>query len=100
MAELPEKLPVPIVFDRADDIPIQHVNCFFVTHTDDEFFITFAQAHPPYKLKFEKEEIEKLQRVGLRANVVSRIMVSPIKMKELLDILNGNYSKFKQIKKD
>ena len=44
--------------------------------------------------------MEELKRAGLRANVVSRIMVSPTKMKELLDALNDNYNSYKQIKKD
>lgn len=100
MAELPEKYAVPILFEGADEVPIKHANCFFVVHTDDEFFITFAQAHPPYKLKISKEEVEELQRTGLKSRVIARIMISPVKMKEFLDALNENYDKFRRIRKD
>lgn len=100
MSEVPGKFTVPIIFGGADEVPIQHANCFFVSHTDDEFFITFAQAHPPYKLKMTKQEIDEIKRSGLRSRVIARIMVSPIKMKELLDILNENYDKFRRIRKD
>lgn len=100
MAKLPEKIGVSIVYQNADEVPIQHANCFFVTHTDDEFFITFAQAHPPYKIQFSKEEIEELKKSGMRANIVARIMVSPTRMKEFLDCLNENYEKFTRIRKD
>ena len=94
MAELPERVSLPIVYQKADEVPIQHANCFFVTHTDDEFFITFGQAHPPYSLQLTKEEVEELKATGLPVRVVARLMLSPIKMKEFIDILNDNYKKF------
>lgn len=100
MTEVPGKFAVPITFEGADEVSIQHANCFFVSHTDDEFFITFAQAHPPYKLKMTKEEVDEIRKSGLRSKVIARIMVSPIKMKELLDVLNENYGRFSRIRKD
>lgn len=89
-----KELRVEIRWDKPYEVPIQQANCFFVVHTDDEFFITFGQAHPPYSLQLTKEEVEELKATGLPVRVVARLMLSPIKMKEFIDILNDNYKKF------
>ncbi|MGB2799730.1 MAG: DUF3467 domain-containing protein [Dehalococcoidia bacterium] len=83
---------VPIRIEGFDEVPITHVNHIFVVHTTDEFFITFAQLHPPYWVEPTKEEMEQLTH--LSAKVVARIALSPGKMKELIDVLNKNYQKF------
>ena len=89
-----QPIAVPIRFTGAEEVPIQHANHVFVTHTEDEFFLTFAQAHPPYLLEMSAEEVEQLRKSGLPARVVARLAVSPIKMKEIVDVLSQNYNKF------
>lgn len=83
---------VPIRIEGFEEVPIAHVNHIFVAHTSDEFFVTFAQLHPPYWVEPTKEEVEQL--TYLPAKVVARIALSPGKMKELIDVLNTNYQKF------
>lgn len=81
-----------IRIEGADEISISHVNYIFVTHTTDEFFVTFSQIHPPYLVKPTREEVEQLTYIP--AKVVARIALTPSKMKELIDVLNENYKKF------
>lgn len=85
---------IPIRIEGAEEIPVNYVNYVFVSHTTDEFFMTFAQIHPPYLLSPTKEEVEQLTHIP--AKVVSRIALTPSKMKELIDALNENYKKFIQ----
>jgi len=85
---------IPIQIEGAEGIPINYVNHVFVSHTTDEFFMTFAQIHPPYLLSPTKEEVEQLTHIP--AKVVARIALTPSKMKELIDVLNENYKKFVQ----
>lgn len=89
--EIREK-EVPIRIEGFEEIPIAHVNHIFIVHTTDEFFITFAQLHPPYWVEPTKEEVEQLKY--LPAKVVARIAISPSKLKDLIDLLNTNYQKF------
>ena len=83
---------VRIHIEGADEIPMYYVNHIFVTHTTDEFFVTFSQIHPPYLLEPTKEEVEQLTHIP--AKVVARIALTPSKMKELIDALGGNYQTF------
>jgi len=90
--KIEEEKWVRIRIEGYEDIPIFHVNHIFVTHTTDEFFVTFAQIHPPYLLELTKEEVEELSYIP--AKVVARIALTPTKMKELIDTLDKNYKKF------
>lgn len=83
---------VPIRIEGSEEVPIAHVNHVFVAHTTDEFFVTFAQLHPPYWVEPTKEEVEQLTYIP--AKVVARIALSPSKMKAFIDALNTNYEKF------
>lgn len=101
MEEKPtEGIRVRIHLEKYGEVPILHANYLFISHTDEGFFITFAQVHPPYLITPSKEELEELQKTGLPARVIARLMVSPAKMKEFLDVLNENYEKFLGRKKE
>lgn len=89
-----EAIRVKVRLVNPDEVPIQHANYIFVVHTQDEFFVTFAQAHPPYLLSISEQDRKELEATGLPARVVARLMVSPTKMKEFIDVLNENYGKF------
>lgn len=81
-----------IRIEGTDEIPLCYANHIFVTHTPDEFFVTFSQVHPPYLLKPTEEELKKLTHISARA--VARIALTPNKMKELVDALTENYNKY------
>lgn len=83
---------VRIHIEGAEEIPMSYVNHIFVTHTTDEFFMTFSQIHPPYLLEPTKEEVEQLTPIP--AKVVARIALTPSKMKELINTLSENYQGF------
>lgn len=86
------KVGLPIRVEGAEDIPILYANYVFVTHTNDEFFVTLAQLHPPYLIAPKRSEIEEL--TSIPATVVSRTAFTPAKFKELIDVLQQNYQKY------
>ena len=92
-----EEVTVPIRIEGAEDTPILYTNYISVTHTNDEFFLTFAQLHPPYLIPTTKEDIGKLKPISAR--VVSRVALTPNKFKELLDVLQVNYQKYTKRKR-
>jgi hypothetical protein len=87
-----KQVELPIQIEGAEQLPLIYSNHVFVTHTSGEFFVTFSQLHPPYWLAPTKEDIELLTHIPAR--VVSRIALTPTKMKELIDALEQNYDKY------
>lgn len=83
---------LPIRIEGAEDIPILYANYIFVTHTNDEFFVTLAQLHPPYLISPTKRDVEELKSIP--ATVVSRTAFTPGKFKELIDVLQKNYQQY------
>lgn len=86
------QVTLPIRIEGAEDIPVLYVNYIFVSHTNDEFFVTFAQLHPPYLISPTKSDVEELKSIP--ATVVSRIALTPGKFKELIDALQRNYQQY------
>lgn len=85
-------ISLEISFESSEDIPIVYAGNVFVRHMEDMFIITFAQAHGPYIVN---PTVEQLKQIGkIPAKVVARIAVPPSQMKEILDVLNGNYDQF------
>jgi len=91
------QVALSIRIEGAEDIPILYTNYISVTHTNDEFFLTFAQLHPPYLIPTTKEDIEKLKPIS--AKVISRVALTSGKFKELLDVLQMNYQKYTKRKR-
>ena len=91
-----EGLILEVEFEGSENVPIVFANNMFVRHEEDMFIITFAQAHGPYIVKPTVEQLKEIGKVPTQ--VVARIAVSPIRMKEFLNVLNGNYEQFIKMK--
>lgn len=81
-----------VTFEGGEDVPIVYASNVFVRHAEDVFLITFAQAHGPYIVNPTMEQLKQMRTVP--AKIVSRIAVPPSRLKEILDVLNGNYEHF------
>jgi len=68
----------------------EYVNDFIVTHTDNEFFITFSQIERPALLS--EEELDKLATIDAIAQ--SKIVVTPAFIERMLEVLSENYKKY------
>ena len=87
-----EGVMLQVTFEGSEDVPIVYASNVFVRHAEDVFLITFAQAHGPYIVNPTVEQLKQMRTVP--AKIVSRIAVPPSRMKEILDVLNGNYEQF------
>lgn len=85
-----------ITFEGSEDIPIAFANHIFIRHMEDVFLVTFAQSHGPYIVNPTAEQLKQMHTIP--AKVVARIAVPPTKMKEIIDVLNENYSRFVKTK--
>jgi hypothetical protein len=68
----------------------EYVNDLIVTHSDNEFFITFSQIERPALLS--EEELDKLATIDAIAQ--SKIVVTPTFIKRMLEVLTENYKKY------
>lgn len=86
----------PIRVEGYEGVPIIFTNYIFVSHTVDEFILTFAQVHTPYLVSPTEREIAKIEYIP--ASVISRVALTPNKMKELIDTLRKNYQTHTKLK--
>lgn len=91
-----EGVTLEVEFEGSENVPIVFANNLFVRHEEDIFIITFAQAHGPYIVNPTPEQLKQIGRIP--SQVVARIAVSPVKMKEFLSVLSGNFDRFMKMK--
>lgn len=94
-----EIVTLEITFEGAEDVPILYASNVFVRHENDVFLLTFAQAHGPYLIDITKEELESMKTIP--AKIVARLAIPPSRMKEIVNVLSGNYEAYeKRIKNE
>ncbi len=71
-----------------DNVGLTYSDNFIVQHTENEFTISFSQIEQPFA--FTEEEYAQLSTV--KAEVVARIVISPLKMRELIKALIDNWN--------
>ena len=82
--------PVPVAWEDLEKSPLLYSNIQMVQHSFDEFIISFGHVQPPIiEAKTKKKEMESIKSVPARVAV--RIVISPARMKSLIDILEENY---------
>ena len=84
-----------IEFDPSDYPTIQFVNYVEVTHSTDDFVLTFAQLQPRYLASSPADKPS-----SVRAQTIVRIAVTPAMMRILVDVLSENLEKFLQKQKE
>ena len=91
-----EGVTLEVKFEGSENVPIVFANNLFIRHEEDIFIITFAQAHGPYIVNPTPEQLKQIGKIP--SQVVARIAVSPVKMKEFLDVMSDIYERFMKMK--
>ena len=81
---------IPIKWEGVEECPLVFSNNMIVQHTEHEFFITFAQIHPPLVLR--DEDVAGIKSV--RAKAAVRVVLPPTRVPELIRILTENHEKY------
>ena len=96
MAEEEEQFALPFFFIGTEDVPIQLSNLQAIQHVQQEFIITFAQFAPPLVLGTPEEQKEQIKaKPYLAVKTVARLAMSPERVLDLIQALQGNYDKWK-----
>ena len=92
---------VPLQFIYPDNVKSNFVTNMIVQNQSDYFTISFFEALiPPILGDTEdkrKEELQSVQRI--QAKCVSKIFVTPQKMKDFVKVLNKNFKNYEQKEK-
>ncbi len=90
--EKEELITIPLEFYIPDDLPTHYSTNMVVQHGQHEFTIYFFEARPPLIID-SAESMKKLE--SIQAKCVAKIVVSPDRMKEFIDVWNDNFEKYK-----
>jgi hypothetical protein len=82
-----------------DSLQTHYVSNILVQHQPDMFVISFFEVWPPAILSENKEDLNRqLATVDhVDAKCVSRIVVSPSRMKEFLDAMSENFNNYEAL---
>lgn len=90
--EIREK-KVRILWDDGESVSVAYANQLYISHAGGkEFHLTFGHLAPPILFGLEEDEIPE----SVSIQPIAKIVVSPDAMKEFVDALNENFSKFKE----
>jgi hypothetical protein len=82
---------IQVRFEGGEDIPILFANNMFVRSSSDGFLVSFAQSHGPYIVDQTPED---LQREGVSAKIIARLLIPPSRMREFAEIFNNVSQQF------
>ena len=99
MSEI-KKLKIRHIFP--DNLDSNFVSNIVVQHQPDHFIVSFFEVFPPPILgdseEDKRQQFNKMDHI--EAQCVSRIIVTPDKMSEIITVLNDNYDNYLNAKKN
>lgn len=91
------KKDIPIKRIFPDNLQSYFVSNLVVQHQEETFTIAFFEVWPPPILGTEEEKQKQLENFKfVEAKCVARLVITPNKMKEFIDVLSGSYTTYKQ----
>lgn len=86
---------LPIEWHYPEGFESRYATNFIVQHTEQEFYLSFFDFPPPIFLGSEEEKLAQLEQIdSVQASAVARIVISPGRMQEFIDILQDNLRKY------
>jgi hypothetical protein len=86
---------LPLEWRFPGDITSRYATNMVVQHTQHEFIISFFEAYPPVLLGEAEEREAALEHIeSVPAICVARIIVSPERLKEFIQVLQDNLDKY------
>lgn len=91
-----KSVSIKINYKIPEDIQTHFSDNFVVQHQKDHFILTFYEMIQPPILGSEEERLEQLSKIQqLDAKCISRIVVTPQKIEEIIKVLTENLENYK-----
>lgn len=93
-----ETFQLPVEWVIPEETTGSYATHIVVQHSDKEFILNFFEIRMPIFSNLSKEQkLEKLNEMeSIKANCVSRIVVSPDRMENFVEVLKRNLEKYRQ----
>lgn len=92
---------VKLKFNYPDDLNSNFVTNVVIQHQPDYFILSFFEIWPPPilgKTEIEKKDVvDKIEQV--EAKCVSRLVITPEKMREFIKLMTGNLADYDKMEK-
>lgn len=86
---------VPVEWHISEDVVPRYATNMVVQHSEHEFLLSFFEIWPPMILGPPDEQKDQLEQIdSVRAQCVSRVVLSAGKMPEVIRVLQANYQKY------
>jgi hypothetical protein len=89
------EIEVPLQFNLPVDMPSVYATNMLVQASDQEIILSFFEAQPPFFTEDAKDNIELLKSVGVRADCVAKVIISPARFEGFVGVLNRVAEKIK-----
>ena len=87
--EKDEGVQIPLHFNFPIGMPSVYATNVVVQKSEQEVIINFFELQLPFADQSNTDEMEMLKRVGLRADIVSKVTVSAKRFKEFARVFNS-----------
>lgn len=87
-----EGMNLPVHWESPERIPAVFANKIFVRLQEGAFLVTFGQVELPREIRISTETRERLEREGLVAHTVARLVITPANMKPMIEVLERLYA--------
>lgn len=82
------EIEIPVQFNLPVDMPSVYATNMLVQVSDQEIILSFFEAQPPLVIGDTQESIELLKSVGIRADCVAKVIVSPARFEGFVQVLS------------
>jgi len=91
-----KQVSVPMEWVVPENIKPEYASDLVVQSLSDVFQIYFFQVNPPFIIGTQEEKLQQLTNLdSVKANCVSRLIVTPSKLEEFIDTMKSQLDKYK-----
>lgn len=92
---------IPIEWYVPEGLMSQYATNMVIQHTDQEFMISFFEIKHPIILGPDEEVKNQYEKIGkVRAECITRIILTPDRLKDFIASMQTNYEKFQKRKQE
>ncbi len=91
-----QEVALPLRYDVPASLETRYATNFTVQHTDQEFVLGFYEVRLPVLVGSPEENLAAVREMSaVTAQCVARLVVTPARMAELIQVLTANYEHYR-----
>jgi hypothetical protein len=94
---VPQQVQIQVDWSSAEQLPMLAANIVMVQQGQHEFILTFGAVAPP--ITTVPLTVEDAKKIKLKAQAVARLVLSPGRVVELIEVLRQQLNAFQQVQR-